>query len=488
MRIYAAAMALEANSFSSLATSWEAFAEKLHFPPGAHPAEPRHQTGAFWAARERARKGGFTLIEGSCFAAQPGGPATTAAYERMRDTILGEIEAALPLDGVVLALHGAMVAFGYDDCEGDLLERVRKLVGPTCVIGVELDPHCHLTKAKCSFADVIILFKEYPHTDFVERGEEVVTIVLDAIARRVKPVMSLYDCRTIAIFPTTVEPMRSLVDEISSLEGKDGILSVSIGHGFGHGDVPEMGARILVVSDDAKTKGDALAERIGQKLIGLRAQAAPKLISIDEAIDIAAQPGDGPIVLADTTDNPGGGAAGDNTDLTRRLIERRVEGAAVGPMWDPMAVRYCFEAGLGARFALRFGGKTEVWSGMPIDADVQVISLVEDGFQTFAGARVPLGRTATIRIGGVAVVLTATRAQAMGIDLFANHGVDPRTRRLLVVKSNQHFYASYATIARRILYGDGNGLQVSDFTRLNYRRVARPLWPLDAVAEPGFVL
>ena len=129
MRIYTAALALEANTFSPLPTSWEAFAEKLHFPPGAHPAEPRHQTGAFWAARERAKDGRFTLVEGSCFAAQPGGPAATTAYERMRDTILAEITAALPLDGVVLALHGAMVAFGYDDCEGDLLERVRSLVG-----------------------------------------------------------------------------------------------------------------------------------------------------------------------------------------------------------------------------------------------------------------------------------------------------------------------------------------------------------------------
>lgn len=488
MRLYTAALALEANTFSPLPTSWAAFVEKLHFPPGTHPAEPRHQTGAFWAVRERAKAGNFTLVEGSCFAAQPGGPAATAAYEQMRDTILAEIAAALPLDGVVLALHGAMVAFGYDDCEGDLLGRVRKLVGKTCVIGIELDPHCHLTRAKCEFADIIILFKEYPHTDFVERGEEVVTLVLGAITGRVKPVLSLYDCRTIASFPTTIEPMRSLVDEITALEGKDDILSISIGHGFPNADVPEMGARILVVSDNAKAKGDALAARIGQKLIGLRAGSAPPLVTIDEAIDIAAKSEGGPIVIADTTDNPGGGAAGDNTGFLRRLIERRVAGAAVAPLWDPMAVRYCFDAGVGARFALRFGGKTEVGSGLPIDADVEVIALSEDGFQTFAGARVPLGRTATIRAGGVEVVLISTRAQAMGIDLFGNHGIDPRAKRLLVVKSNQHFYASFATIAGKVLYGDGDGSQPADVTKLPFKRVARPIWPLDAVAEPGLVL
>lgn len=488
MRIYAAALALEANTFSPLPTSWEAFVEKLHFPPGAHPAEPRHQTGAFWAARERARGGRFTLVEGSCFAAQPGGPAATTAYERMRDTILAEIKAALPLDGVVLALHGAMVAFGYDDCEGDLLERVRSLVGADCVIGVEFDPHCHLTRRKCAFADIIVLFKEYPHTDFVARGEEVVTLVLDAIGGKVKPVLSLYDCRTIASFPTTVEPMRSLVDEIMMLEGKDDILSISIGHGFPSADVPEMGARILVISDGAKARGDILAERIGRRLIALRESAAPPMVTIDQAIDLALAANGGPVVVADTTDNPGGGAPGDNTGFVRRLIERQVTGAAVAPIWDPMAVRYCFDAGVGARFALRFGGKTMVASGTPVDAEIEVLALDEDGFQTFAGARVPLGRTAAIRAGGVEIVLISTRAQAMGIDLFGNHGIDPRARRLLVVKSNQHFHASFATIASRILYGDGDGPQPRDVRRLPYRRVTRPIWPLDTGAEPGFVL
>ena len=368
MRIYAAALALEANTFSPLPTSWEAFVEKLHFPPGAHPAEPRHQTGAFWAARERAKGGRFTLVEGSCFAAQPGGPAATAAYERMRDTILAEIKAALPLDGVVLALHGAMVAFGYDDCEGDLLERVRSLVGADCVIGVEFDPHCHLTRRKCAFADIIILFKEYPHTDFVARGEEVVTLVLEAIAGRVKPVLSLYDCRTIASFPTTVEPMRSLVDEIMTLEGKEDILSISIGHGFPSADVPEMGARILVISDGAKASGDILAERIGRRLIALRENAG--------------RPWSRSTRPSTSLSPPRRTARGrryhrqSRRRRTRRQYRfcpppdraaghRRGRGADLGPDGGALLLRCrCRRS-----FALRFGGKTMVASGTPVDAE-----------------------------------------------------------------------------------------------------------------------
>src|SRR4051795_5876634 len=272
MRLFYAALALEANTFLPIPTSYQAFVEKIYYPPGKHPETSGHQTGAIGAARTAAKRDGFELIEGSCYAAQPGGAAARAAYERMRDEILGQLKAALPVDGAVFNLHGAMVAHGYDDCEGDLLERVRALVGPTCVIGVELDPHCHLTRKRCGLADVIVLFKEYPHTDFVERGEEMVNLTLRAIRREIKPVKSVYDCRVVQSFPTSIQPMRGLVDKIMGLEGKNRVLSISIAHGFYYGDVPESGARILVLTDNAKPHGDNLAEEIGRELIALREQ------------------------------------------------------------------------------------------------------------------------------------------------------------------------------------------------------------------------
>src|SRR5881227_1957340 len=160
MRLFYAALALEANTFLPVSTSYQAFLDKLYYPPGKHPEKAGHQTGAIAAVRAAAKRNGFELVEGSCYAAQPGGAASRAAYERMRDEILTQLKAALPVDGVVLNLHGAMVAYGYDDCEGDILERVRALVGPACVIGIELDPHCHLTKKRCALADIIVLFKE----------------------------------------------------------------------------------------------------------------------------------------------------------------------------------------------------------------------------------------------------------------------------------------------------------------------------------------
>src|SRR5437764_1089199 len=318
MRLFYAALSLEANTFLPVPTSYQACVEKLYYPPGKHPERAGHQTGAMDAVRARAARDGFELVEGSCYAAQPGGTASRAAYERMRDEILGQLQAALPVDGAVFNLHGAMVADGYDDCEGDFLERVRALVGPKAVIGVELDPHCHLTIKRCTAADVIVLFKEYPHTDFAERGEEMIDLTLRTIRNEIKPVKSVFDCRTIQSFPTSIQPMRGLVDKIMALEGKNGVLSISVAHCFYYGDAPECGARILVLTDDAKPHGDKLAEEIGQELIALREQAAPPEYSIDGAIDFAlAHPGS-PTVIADTTDNARGRAPSDNTTFIPR--------------------------------------------------------------------------------------------------------------------------------------------------------------------------
>src|SRR5438045_1350210 len=162
MRIFAASLATETNSFSPIPTSRESYENTLYFPPGKHPDRGTLCTGPLWVARRRAKQEGFELIEGSCFWAEPSAPTLQTSYESMRDEILAQLRAAMPVDGVLLGLHGAMVAHGYDDCEGDLIARVRAIVGPKAVIGAEYDPHCHLTEKRVRGADISILFKEYP--------------------------------------------------------------------------------------------------------------------------------------------------------------------------------------------------------------------------------------------------------------------------------------------------------------------------------------
>jgi microcystin degradation protein MlrC len=488
MRIFSATIATETNTFSPMPTSLDLYKESVFYRPCEHPTDaPRMCTAPLFVARRRAAGENFTLIEGSCFAASPAGTTNRADYEFMRDEILAQVKAALPLDGVLLGLHGAMVAHGYDDTEGDVIARVRELVGPDCVIGVELDPHCHLTLKRVKLSDIIILYKEFPHTDVVERAEDLLTLVLRTIRKEVKPVMSMYDCRQIGSYPTTLPLMRAFVDKTAAMEGRDGVLSVSIGHCFPYADVPELTGRILVVADGDKAKADALATAIGEEFVSMRGKTAPEYLSTEDGIDAALAFNDSPVVMADPADNAGGGAPTDNTTILRRLIERDMQAAALGPIWDPIAVRLCFDAGLGASFPLRFGGKIGPTSGQPIDATVTVAALKRDAWQSFGPTQVPLGDCAAIKVGGVEVVLITNRTQALGLELFRNLDIEPAQRKLVVVKSTNHFMAAFGPIAKKVIYVDSDGPLSRDYRRIPYTRVQRPLWPLDEHTSPGLI-
>ena len=479
MRCFTAALATETNTFSPLATSMKGFRERFYYPPGTYPDTPYNCTGPLWAARKRAKTRGWTVIEGTCTSAQPAGITVRHVYEGLRDEILGQLKAALPVDIVLMGLHGAMVADGYEDCEGDILSRIRGIVGPDVPIGVELDPHCHLTQQRMAAADVTILFKEFPHTDFVERGEELADIVEAMWLKKVKPVQSVFDCRMINTYPTSRQPMRGFVDRISAMEGKDGILSISVAHGFSYGDVPELGTRVLVITDDRKAFGDQLAEKLGRELWDLRYEVMPPFLSIDAALDRAIARNQGTVVIADAADNPGGGAAGDSTHVLRRMLERGITDAAVGGFWDPVAVRLCFDAGEGARFHLRFGGKIGPASGDPIDALVTVTRLTRDATMDYCGTVSSIGDAAAIDVNGIAVSLITNRQQGKSRGIFTSVGIEPTGKRIVVVKSTNHFFAEFGQIADEVLYMDAPGSLSRDVRKLPYRRVQRPIWPLD---------
>jgi microcystin degradation protein MlrC len=488
MRIFSATLATETNTFSPMPTSIEGFKESVFLRPGEHPRDaPRMCTAPLFVARNRAATDGFTLIEGSCFAASPAGTVNRADYEFMRDEVLGQLRAALPLDAVLFGLHGAMVAHGYDDVEGDILERARTIVGDKCVIGVEHDPHCHMTLKRMRNADIMICYKEFPHTDVADRAEDLLDLVLRTLRGEIRPVMSLYDCRQIGSYPTTRPLMRGFVDRMTALEGKDGILSVSAVHCFPYADVAELGSRILVVADGDKAKADALATKLGEEFVAMRGRTQPEFLTVADGVKAAMGFDGAPVVIADPADNAGGGSPSDNTTILRELMKVGATNAAIGPIWDPIAVRLCFDAGAGARLSLRFGGKTGPASGLPVDALVEVTALKRDCWQSFGPTQVPLGDCAAIRVGGVDVVLIANRTQALGLELFSNLGIDPRARKILVVKSTNHFMAAFGPIAANVIYVESDAPLARDYRKLPYTKVQRPIWPLDAQVEPGLV-
>jgi microcystin degradation protein MlrC len=220
-------------------------------------------------------------------------------------------------------------------------------------------------------------------------------------------------------------------------------------------------------------------------MIGMREQLAVRYPQVDAALDEALAAGTGPVVLADRADNPGSGAPGDSTFILQRLIERGIRNAAVGPLWDPVAARIAFDAGEGARLALRIGGKIGPLSGQPLDLQCTVKALRPDMVMTgLAGAPTAMGDCALVEAEGIEIVLCSIRNQAMDIDVFTQLGCDLRAKAIVVVKSAQHFHASFSKVAAKVIYVGAAGAATPHTPTLPYTKIRRPRWPLDAVAAP----
>jgi microcystin degradation protein MlrC len=478
MKFFIAQLATETNTFAAAPTGLGGFEEYgIHHGDASRRAPTG--TGAFMRfLRDMIEGDGHEVVESLCTLAQPAGRTVRRVYEGLRDEILSDLRAALPADAVQLLLHGAMAAEGYDDCEGDLVSRIREIVGPGVTIGLELDLHCHFTERMRRSADVIVAFKEYPHVDSRERGRELYRIVVDAASGRVRPVTAVFDCRMMGLWHTTREPMKSFVARMQGAERRPGVLSVSLGHGFPWGDVPEAGAKLWVVTDDDPALARSLAEELGREFWDLREATRTPTAGIDQALAEAQALGQGPVVLADVADNPGGGAPGDSTFILRRLVDRGVGNVVVGAIWDLGAVQICNDAGVGAELDLRIGGKCGPTSGMPVDLRVVVRAIADDHTQGALGARERLGRCAWVEApGGLHIVLSSIRTQVYGTDAFTGLGITLEDKALVVVKSTQHFHAQFAPLAKAVIYVSTPGALTLDFADIPFRLRDLEFWP-----------
>jgi microcystin degradation protein MlrC len=481
MKLFMAALDTETNTFAPLPTGALAFAEGFVAHGNATSLPENYCSAQLHVWRRRAEALGWDIAESLCAYAEPGGITAGHVYEEFREEILGDLRRALPVDAVLLALHGAMVAEGYDDCEGDLLAAIRAIVGPGVPVGAELDLHCHLTSAMTRAATVLVAYKEYPHIDIPERAEHLFTLIADAVAGRTKPVMAVFDCRMIGTFRPTAQPLRGFVDQMIAQEGRDRILSLSLVHGFPWGDVADVGVKMLAVADGDADRAVAAARHYGEALFALRKEAAPAFLTIDAALevalDFAVDAPARPVVIADVADNPGGGAPGDTTFFLRQVLARRIDRIMLGYFWDPIAVRFCFEAGKGAALDLRIGGKCGPASGEPVDLRVTVMGLAPQVTQRFGEAPVAMGPSAWVRSEGVDLVLCTLRTQTFHPEGMAALGLDPRALRVIIVKYSQHFRAGFAPIASEILYASSPSALSHDFARVPYTKRPGRYWP-----------
>jgi len=492
MRIFLGGIVTETNTFSPLPTGaddWEVVRDLADAEPGS----------ALLAVRDEAAARGDELVFGLSAFAMPAGIAVRSAYDELLEELLGKLRAAGPVDAVLLSLHGAMVAEGEDDAEGHMAERVRAIVGPDARLGIHIDLHCHLTERMLRNADAITIYKEYPHTDMAETALTLYGILADAVAGRVQPTMAMVDCRMMGIYPTSAEPMRSFVDALRAAERAPGVLSLSLGHGFPWGDVPDAGARMLAVTDGDPALAERLAHDWARRFYELRREAPVRPLDLDDALDRAlAIRGsvDGPVVIADQADNAGGGAPSDSTFVLRRVLERGVDGVAIAMLWDPIALRVARAAGVGARLQLRLGGKMGPASGDPLDLDVSVMGLI-DGLvqrwpQTEGALDSPAGGALHLRVHGFAsgaagasgadgpsvdVIVNTRRGQVLGLEPFTAFGIGMEPGRVLVVKSIQHFYAAFGPVAGEVIYMAAPGAVAPVMERIPFQRADLDKYP-----------
>lgn len=481
MKIFAAGIATETNTFSPLPTGVEDYAIRR----GAQHdgADSTFDLEEIWGRLAAVR--GDIFVKSLMAWAQPAGVTVKSAYEGLRDEMLHDLQAAMPVDIVLLMLHGAMIAQGYSDCEEDMIRRVREIVGPMAVIGVELDLHCHLSQAKIEAANIVITYKEYPHDDINDRARELFDLAVGARLGRIRPTMALFDCRMLGFYPTSREPLLGFVETMVQAERRKGVLSVSLGHGFPLADVPHGGAKMLVVTDGDHALAARVAREIGLKAYRLRRQIGFESVSLpmDVALSKALASNRWPVVVADQSDNIGGGAPGDATFALRWLLEHGAADVAMAIFYDPEVVKIAKKAGVGATLPVRLGGKLCVQSGDPLDIEVTVLAIREGHAHEFPQRNgrpimFPIGDVVALRSAGIDIVVSTERCQCLAPSIFNDLGIDPRLKRLLIPKSMQHFYGAFADIAATVIYMAASGAVAPDPRLISYRRLeTRAMYP-----------
>ena len=487
MRILVGGISHESNTFSNVFTGMRQF-EASRIAVGDEIPKLYEGTNTSVGGFLRAMSGlgiapVFTLVAG----ANPSGPVLRLTYESFKERILDGLRGPR-VDGVYLALHGAMVVTDLpdNDGEGDLLAAVRAVVGPSVPIVATLDLHSLLTDRMIENADALVWFKTYPHVDMADRAVEAAHLLARIVRKEIRPTVAHHRLPLVppvTRMRTAIEPMVSVGRRMVAMEHDGEALTASFNHTFPYADVPYLGAGAIVYTDDDRGRAVDLAAELAESVWSRREMLWHQPTSIAEAVDRAIRHEGRPVVISDGADNPGGGTASDGVEILREMIRRDVHEAAFGTVWDPGAVELCWNAGVGQEIELRIGGKVDRLHGDPVDVRGTVTRLSDGQFiykgPMSQGSRGNMGRTAVLQIGGIQVILNENRVQNFDPEIFRCVGIEPTEQKILVVKSVVHFRAAYEPIARVVIEADGPGISSLDLSRFTYHRVPRPSFGID---------
>lgn len=393
------------------------------------------------------------------------------------------------LDGICLGMHGAGAARGIPDMEAYTLKRVREVVGPDMPIMSSLDLHGNISEEMVSLSDGLFGVKNYPHIDEYDAGYLAMKTLIRTIRGEVKPRLAVRRLPLLvmpAIGCTFKSPMMDIRDHVAAYAKENGLIDATFFHGFSYTNVPYAGSSLVVVSEkDAQKHADTLAKWVWER----RAALVPECLTCAEALDRAeaelAKPGDGYVVINETSDNPGGGTPGDGTHLLREFLKRNEPGMLFGSIVDPEFAFQAHAAGVGGTVSGLLGGKSDNLHGEPIEIKDAVVLALSNGEATYVspmhrGLRMHLGKTARVRVGNVEIVVNEVKGiQGMDDRPYLVTGADINEYRIVGLKSSIHFRAWFDSHAKAIVTADPPGIHTSNITQLPFTDITRPAYPLD---------
>lgn len=415
------------------------------------------------------------------------GPIQRDCYLQLRGELLDRLRACLPVDGVLLPLHGAALAEEQDDPEGDLLGAVREIVGPHVPVIATLDLHAHVTAEMVRHADAMLAWETYPHRDQFTTGERAARLLLDTLAGHSKPTMAMakVPVLTSAIHGSTDgdDPFADLMRYTKSVEQQAGVLSTSLFLIHPYMDCAGMGSGGLVVTDNDLELARQQASEIAVRYWERRHDLEPDLMTPERAIATGRRIEGGPVLLIETADCCGGGAAGDSVATLSALVEYAREEPALVPVIDPPAAQQCHAAGVGAELTLTLGHKLDSRWGQP-RSFTGVIEQLSAGSFTYSGGqwdgrREQMGPTAVLRVGAIQVVIMSRATYDWAGEQFASLGLRPEEAKFVVVKNPMNYRLAYGSIARAEIVLDTPGPTPATVKHVQFRKLSRPYFPAD---------
>ncbi|MBC8230533.1 M81 family metallopeptidase [bacterium] len=479
----------ESNTFSSVRTDRAAF-ESGNLVVGDEIlnvwGEAHHEVSGFI---QGAQVYGYTLHPTLMASATPSGPVTDSALDELVDELICRIKAAQKLDGLLLALHGAMVTESYPDGDGEVLRRLRAELGTDFPIVTTLDHHANVSEQMVALSTALVIYKTNPHIDQRQRGLQAAEILMRIVRREVNPTQAL--AKSPMIFNilhqnTNKEPMRSILREAEQLEEIPAVLAANVAAGYPYADVYEIGPSVVVVTDNDLQLAQKEAERLSNIFWNVRNQLEINLPDAAEAVRQARQSLEHPIVLVEMGDNIGGGSPGDSTFILSELLRQKADGFVV-VLCDAEAVTKCIQSGVRGNVYIAVGGKSDNFHGSPVQIRGRV-RLIHDGYYEETEPRhggqryYDQGLTAVVEIDGPSMIVLTSKPQVpFSLHQLLNLGIYPEQMKIIVVKAAIAYRAAYEPIAGKIIEVDTTGLTAVNPLHFTYQNVRRPLFPLDAI-------